>query len=755
MGDERQGAAERDPLLLEEATKKPPTATGESGQVSYASTSRRRSTSIICVGLGGLVVLAVGLIVGVYLAPVIRSPPDAYVAWENALRGEDESISAKLLQNIKTENIESHLRYLTSRPHVAGTYTDKENAEYVKEELLKAGVDSVEIHPYDILLSYPDLDNPNKVQILDENDTVIFTTHLYETPLTPDENVTGVIPPFNSYAPNGTVEGEVVFANFGEIEDFLRLERELNVSVRDKIVLVKYGKIFRGDKVKFAEQFGARGVVMYSDPATVAPNGIDNVYPNSWWLPGTAVERGTLWALYGDPITPAYPSIDGAYREPEENIDLPKIPAQPIGYQDAAEILRNMEGREAPKEWWGALNITYRLGPALQNNRKLKLEVTNINQRNYTYTTVGYIRGSLEPDRYVILGNHRDAWILGALDPSSGTASMLEIARAMVEVIETTGWRPRRSIVFCSWGGEEHGVIGSPEWVEEHVKILTDNAVVYINVDITVEGNFVFRSKATPNLNDVLYKVTKKIKDASDPKRSIYDVWLERAPSEDGKTPMVSNIGSGSDYVSFMSRVGISSMDFRYIFDGNFVDPDFTYQATVAKVWAEMARVFADALVLPFDCTGYGLKMADNIRKIEDRYGALISERGLSFEYINKSLEEFIDASIDFHSYIERMKRDDPFVIRKVNDHLMYLDRTFLDPAGLPDRPLYKHVVFAPSSKDVYSGDAFPGLLDALFDIENTDDPDEQWRRVEKHMSVVAYFIHGSAIKLKSAIAEK
>ncbi|XP_077996989.1 N-acetylated-alpha-linked acidic dipeptidase 2-like [Glandiceps talaboti] len=740
----------------------------------------------IACGVFGLLMLGLGLLIGFLAAPSSSKSdstetPESYKSWSDALKGEDEGITEKLLEILQKSKIEEHLRYLTSKPHLAGTTADRDNAYYVKNEFTKYGLDHIEVIPYDVLLSYPDLNNTNHAYLLSSNGDVEFTSKAYEKPLTDIENRTDIVPPFNAYAANGTVKGQLVYVNYARIEDFQFLERNLSVDVTGKIVIARYGKIFRGDKAHHAEIFGAAGLILYSDPKDYATEDTTEVYPKEWWLPGTGVQRGTLWLSNGDPLTPAYPSLDSAFREDEESITgLPHIPVHPIGYDDAMQLLKQMDGVKAPNSWQGNLDITYNIGPDMKDNRTVKLEVNNKNQRNYTYTTVGYIKGSLEPDRYVIIGNHRDAWVFGSVDPSSGTACMLELARAFQELITKHNWRPRRTIVFCSWGAEEYGLIGSTEWVEENMKTLSKKAVVYLNVDISVQGNHAFRAKSSPSLYQVIYDVTKKIKDPNDMTKTVYQNWLEKVPKEGEAVPYIGNLGSGSDYAPFMNTLGVSSMDLRYDYDQalgissyplyhsmyetfhlmeNTLDPDFTYHLVVSQVWGEMARTFADSLFLPFNCEDYGKKMKQSMDGIKDSYEDEMNERNIKFDDFYNALDEFESAANDFHAYIESVESnvDDPFEVRGINDKLMYLERSFVDPIGLPDRLLDRHVVFAPSSKDTYVGDAFPGLVDALFDIDQLEEPaaTKQWKVVEKHLSVLTYFVHGAAKTLKEVFDEK
>ncbi|XP_069193533.1 N-acetylated-alpha-linked acidic dipeptidase 2-like [Procambarus clarkii] len=297
-----------------------------------------------------------------------------------------------------------------------------------------------------------------------------------------------------------------------------------------------------GVQVRTAEERGALGVVMYRFPADYAPAGPDFVYPHSSYMPPSASPFGTVKLGDGDPLTPFYPAIESAFRIPEEEASLPKIPAQSISYDDAWQILSRMGGAVAPASWQGNLNNTYHTGPGLAHpGWKVNVDVNNNNTQTITYNVVGVITGHEEPDRYVILGNHLDAWLFGGLDPNSGTAAMLELSRVFVHLRNETGWRPRRSLVFCGWGAEEYMAVGSKEWTQQFAKQLSDRAVAYLNVDMALEGNYTLRTMSSPLLTDAVFESAKKVNvyAVHSPPSSVYavlDVFLERPL----RTPRVS-----------------------------------------------------------------------------------------------------------------------------------------------------------------------------------------------------------------------
>ena len=381
--------------------------------------------------------------------------------------------------------------------------------------------------------------------------------------------------------------------------DFQRLTNEYNISCKGMIV--KYVNIFRAGKVTFAAQFGCAGVIIYSDPADYN-KGPEAPFPESWWLPSTGVQRGAMFALNGDPVTPGYPSIESAYRWPLDKVDgLPQIPVHPICYGDAQVILRNMVGPTAPQDWQGGLNITYKIGGAMRLQRQVHLKVTTSNQQANTSNVFGYIKGSIEPDRYVLMGNHRDAWEFGGIDPNSGTAVMMEVSRAF-SVLLHKGWHPRRTVIFCSLGSEEPGLIGSTEWVENYIKNLGSRAVIYINLDFAVTGNCTFVPSGVPLTYNALYEVAKEIASPNNPEQTMYDEWQQINANPIASQPLISDLGAGSDHAAFIYMAGVSSVSLSYSYDpklglssspcyhsayetfyyfDNFIDKEYKYSHTM------------------------------------------------------------------------------------------------------------------------------------------------------------------------------
>ena len=340
------------------------------------------------------------------------------------------------------------------------------------------GFTDVQLDTYSFLLSYPNHTNPNKIYLKDENDLIKFTSKHKEDVLRPDDDHPDFIHGIVAYAPAGDVTGELVYVNYGRVEDIHKL-KELGIDLKGKIAISRYGKIYRGNRLKNCQDAGAVGVIMFSDPDDVAPYGTDpeDVYPNTIFLPPSGIQRGTAFPLGGgEPLSPGWPSVLDSYRNPINETEFPKIPSQPIGYGDAEQLLSIMGGQDVPEEWRGGIpGLDYKLGPGFDESHqgwKTNLVVNNYLRDTESDNIIGVIEGAVEPDRYVIIGNHRDAWGYGAVDPSSGTAVIMEIARVLGEKMKT-GWRPRRTIIIASWTSEEAGLFGSREWVHDKIHKLT------------------------------------------------------------------------------------------------------------------------------------------------------------------------------------------------------------------------------------------------------------------------------------------
>ncbi|KAK4318413.1 hypothetical protein Pmani_010582 [Petrolisthes manimaculis] len=688
---------------------------------------------------------------------------------KRSLISEVTDIENYIIHSVNPLNIRHILRELTKQPGLGGTAEEMERAEWIAEIWRQQGMDEVHLTPYTVLLSYPSSTQPNLVRLLNE-DKVMWVSAVKQKPLyAPEEALPSLPYTFNGYAAPGNVSGDVVYANYGRYEDFTLLA-EKGINLTSRIVLARYGKIFRGNIAKMAEDRGAVGVVFFSDPADFAPNGSVFVYPHSSFMPPSAAPFGTTKLGSGDPLTPFYPAVESAYRIPEEEASLLKIPVQPISYEDAWHILSIMGGEEAPSSWQGGLNITYRLGPGLVHaGWTTHLDVNNANTMSTTHNVIGVFKGREEPDRYVILGNHYDGWLLGAVDPLSGTAAMLELSRVFISFHNETGWRPRRSLVFIGWGAEEYGFLGSLEWTEQFGKQLSDRAVTYLNVDMAIEGNYTLRTKSTPLLIDAIYESAKKIPnpdvdEVAAGRLSVYDTWAARRPDPlEPDIPLMQLIASGSDYQGFQHSLGIPCMDTRYTHDNvvlgdpmyhtlyetfalvdEIYDQGFHFHTAVTALWGHLALVFSDSQLLPFSLVTYAEFIMKAVAGIEDDYGELIASQNISLKYFTDAVQKFNESASSFTKKLNTVDLKNPLAVRHINDQMMMVERAFIDPQGIPGRPHDNHVVTAPSKYDGYSGMPFPGLVDTLIAIKeaSAESHKELWRIFSHHLAAVTHFVN-------------
>ncbi|XP_075049255.1 putative N-acetylated-alpha-linked acidic dipeptidase [Mixophyes fleayi] len=723
---------------------------------------RMKILGIIAIGVAFLVI---GILIGHF-----GITPDQPAWLQRMSKDGDPKYSQQLFQKIQAEEIRKNLQFFSSKPHIAGSTQEEEVLVNYIHKTWQTSLHGAKIYNYTVLLSYPNASDSNYVSILSVDGIESDLSEKVEKILSPDQNDSTVVNPFNAYSPSGVIVGDPVYVNYATVEDFHYLTRNLSMNLNGTVAIARYGKIFRGDKVKLGEMFGCAGMILYSDPADYVSGDLDRVFPVDWGLPGTGAQRGTLLQTIGDPLTPFYPSTSSAFFLNEQDIELPKIPVTPIGYNDAAKYLSKMSGMEAPGQWKGKLNITYRVGPGFASpfeKSKIKLYVKTYNIQKTIKNVFGFIEGQYEPDRYVVLGNHRDAWVFGAIDPSSGTATMMELSRAMSQLLKE-GWRPRRSILFCSWGAEEYGLIGSTEGVEEMGKVLGSRTVAYLNVDLSLEGNSTLRALATPILHKLLFAAAKKVENPNPDevragRRSVYDTWVKNLPSRhDPNIPRVGNLGSGSDYAPFLQVLGVSAADVRYTYDQKYslasypmyhsvyetmhlvshlMDQGFKYHQAVARLWGEMALRLADDVLLNFDCVQYAETLRRIVKDLQSTYGPKLQEHNMSLDPIKEAVEGFHQAAKALQERAEKVNRENPLEVRKINDQLMQIERSFIDPLGVGGNLLYRHVIYAPNQHNHYVASSFPGLAAAMFDIENDPNQERRWQQVKKEISIVAYTV--------------
>ena len=636
-----------------------------------------------------------------------------------------QPIERKFLSLPSADRIRDAHLYLADQPHMAGTPRDRELAEWTRDEFTRYGLDDVEITTHEVLLPWPE---DVSVELTAPR---AWRAAMREQPIEGDR-YSQIAParaglPYHAYSASGEVTAPVVYAGSGNPADYDRL-RAAGIDVRGKIALVRYSVpySYRGFKALTAQRQGAAGLLIYSDPADDG-FGKGKVYPEGPWGPPSHIQRGGIvfdFMVPGDPLTPGWASVAGARRiERKDAVSLPRIISAPLSYVDAQVILEAMGGPEAPVDWRGALPITYRMGGAATVRLRVRLD----DQVRPIWTVTGRIRGREEPEREVILGNHRDAWIFGGVDPSSGSAALMELARALGQ-LKAGGWRPRRSVVFASWDAEEFTLTSSTEWGEQHADALRERAVAYLNVDSASSGPN-FAAAAVPALNQVLAEAAQTVRDPA-LGISIAAAKRDRRGRERGALPtgssdeLVDNrLGSGSDYTVFLNHLGIPIADLSFdgpygvyhsIYDNhNWVsrigDPGFRYHVALVQLWGVAALRLAEADVVPLDYLPYASAIADYINEVERRWKG----PGRSFADIRSAVAELEAAARSLNAARDAaLKANDLQAIAAINRGLMQAERAFLDPAGIPDRPWYRHQVYAP--KHTYAPELLPGVAEAI-----------------------------------------
>jgi N-acetylated-alpha-linked acidic dipeptidase len=623
-----------------------------------------------------------------------------------------------------------HLKTLTAEPHMAATPEDHKTAEYVAEKFRAAGLET-EIVPYRVLMNQPKV---VKVEAYDANGKLLMSGPTREhVEGDPGQDDPRVVMPFNGSSGSGDVTGDVVYANYGRLEDFDQLAAQ-HVDLHGKIVLVRYGSNFRGVKVYIAQLRGAAGVLIYSDPEDDGYYKGDP-YPLGPWRPETGVQRGSVQFLFqypGDPETPGVASTldlpDSARASQEGN--QPHIISIPISYHDASPILQALKGPGAPQGWQGALPFRYHLGQVGGGPGGVKVHLVSQQdyQRRVIWDVIGKVKGSQYSDDWVVVGNHRDAWVYGAVDPNSGTAAMLESVHGVGALLKQ-GWRPKRTIVFCSWDAEEEGLIGSTEWVEQHAKTL-ERAVAYFNVDVAVAGPN-FSASAVPSLKQFVRELTHSV--PSPMGATVYDQWknehhegnehrASNAPKED-EDVHVGDLGSGSDFTPFLQHVGVPSTDigstgpygvYHSTFDDyawyiQNADPSFVYLQEMARVLGLEALRMADSDVLPYDYVSYA-RAIDSYIVAARRRAADEGMTSLDFATAEIAAGRFVAAGQRVHDLQTAGIGD----AGKLNQALREAETALVSEAGLPNRPWYKHTIYAPGQFTGYAAVVIPGVNEAI-----------------------------------------
>ncbi|XP_015898877.3 probable glutamate carboxypeptidase AMP1 isoform X1 [Ziziphus jujuba] len=644
-------------------------------------------------------------ILGFYALHYPQSAPSSS-ALRNALRFRQTFLSAAT-----NRTIASYLRALTLHPHLAGTKPSLETTSYVETHFRDYGLETHRVE-YKTLLSYP----------AHASLSAHFSNGSYvELPLMelglPDHQASqGLVQPYHAYSPSGSAHAKAVFVNYGRDEDYLALAA-LGVNVSGCVVIARKGGLSRGAVVEKAEANGALAVLLYAEGERFRKG----------------FERGTVMKGLGDPLSPGWAGVDGAESLELEDSEVlkrfPKIPSMPLSFEAAEIILGSLAGAPVPNEWRDTAPLLQsKVGGVGPGPTTVNFTYQGENKMATIHNVFGLIRGLEEPDRYVLLGNHRDAWTYGAVDPNSGTAALLDIARRF-SLMMRSGWNPRRTIILCSWDAEEFGMIGSTEWVEQNLVNLGSKAVAYLNVDCAVQGPGFFAG-ATPQLDSLLLEVTKKVKDPDSEAVTIYQQWT--ATNTDISIQRLG--GVDSDFAPFVQHAGVPSVDIYYgrdfpvyhtAFDSyewmtNYGDPLFQRHVAVAGVWGLLGLHLADDSILPFSYLSYADQLKEGYRNVWSN----LLDTPVTLNPLMTSIQEFVtaakEAEIEAKKLREQETTSDLVTLKKraLNDRLMLAERGFLDADGLQGRQWFKHLIYGPIDYESKL-QMFPGISDAISRARN------------------------------------
>lgn len=699
------------------------------------------------------------------------------------------------------QNQRDYMQRLSARPHHVGSPYDKDNAEWMLAKFKEWGLEA-NIETFDVLFPTP------KVRVVELIEPTRFTAKLQEPALAIDptsNQQAEQLPTYNAYSADGDVSAPLVYVNYGIPDDYEKLER-MGVSVKGAIVIARYGNSWRGIKPKVAAEHGAVGCLIYSDPADDGYVQGD-VFPNGAWRPRDGVQRGSVMdmPLYpGDPLTPGVGATKDAKRLKLKDVKtITRIPVLPISYADAQPLLAALKGEVVPEGWRGSLPQTYHLGPG---PAKVHLKVQSNWDIKPLYDVIVKIPGSTNPDEWIVRGNHHDAWVNGAEDPISGTVALMEEARGFATLLKQ-GWKPKRTIIYCVWDGEEPALLGSTEWGEAHADELRRHAVAYINSD--GNGRGYLSMGGSHSLERFINGVAR---DIQDPEKKI-PVWKrdQLKAIADAKTPedrkearertdlRIDALGSGSDWTVFLDHLGIASLDLSYgdedgggiyhsIYDDfywytHFSDTDFSYGRALSQTAGTAVMRLADADLLPYDFTG----LADTIHRYLDELQKLLQTKQDEAVERNKELAEGVFTAIAdpkktsvpppvevvpphlnfaplqnasdalthsaerYQKALEKISSNGeltvgPAELQALNEKLMQSERQLVSPEGLPGRPWFQHLIYAPGAYTGYGVKTIPGVREAI--------EQKKWKEADEQIARAANALQDEAALINSAAQE-
>ena len=723
-----------------------------------------------------------------------NATPRRFLGYTEQSTSAERDLEKKFQDTIVAANIRENMRRLSARPHNVGSPYDKDNAEWILAQFKAAGFDA-HIETFDVLFPTP------RERIVELIAPTKFKAKLQEPALAADptsNQASEQLPTYNAYSADGDVTAPLVYANYGNREDYEELDR-MGISVKGAIVITRYGSGWRGIKPKVAAEHGAIGCLIYSDPRGDGFFHGDD-YPAGGWRPRDGVQRGSVMDTDypGDPLTPEVGAVPGAKRlDIKEARTITKIPVLPISYGDAQPLLEALQGQVAPEAWRGGLPLTYHVGPG---PARVHLKVTSNWDIKPLFDVIAMLPGS-NPDQWILRGNHHDAWVNGAEDPISGMAAELEEARVLGE-LHKQGWTPKRTLIYCAWDGEEPGLLGSVEWVETHVADLRQHAVTYVNSDSSARG-FLFVG-GTQDLQPLVGSVAH---DIIDPEKNIsvferarlHAITHAKDNEERGKIRKrsdleVHELGDGSDYTAFQDFAGISSLNLGFggedegtqyhsIYDDfywytHFADQDFVYERALAQTAGSVVLRIAGSDLLPFDYS----PQADAIAKYESELEKLlkdkqeeITERNqeiqegaftatadphkayvpppvetvplfMNFAPMKNSIEVLKKAAERYSKALEKFRAAESISnssLATVNADLLNVSRLFLNEKGLPERPWFKNQIYAPGAYTGYGAKPVAAVREYM--------DQKKWKEADAQVPMVAHVIENIAAGINKA----
>jgi N-acetylated-alpha-linked acidic dipeptidase len=696
--------------------------------------------------------------------------------------------------DLSPAELRSWMEQLSSGPNHVGSLHDKANAEFILKKFREWGWDA-SIEQFSVLYPTP------REELLELTAPTHFVAKLSEPPVEGDatSGQQGELPPYNVYGADGDVSAELVYVNQGMPDDYKELERQ-GVSVKGRIVLTRYGGGWRGLKPKLAYEHGAVGCLIYSDPRDDG-YGAGDVYPRGGYRPRDGVQRGSVQdlTLYsGDPLTPGVGATSGAKRLALQDAKtVLKIPVLPISYADAEPLLAALGGRVAPAAWRGGLPLTYHLGPGPAT---VHLKVLSEWTQKPIYDVIAKIRGSEEPDHWIIRGNHHDAWVFGAADPFSGHVALMAEAKAIGKLVRD-GWRPRRTLVYASWDGEEPGLLGSTEWAEAHAAELKNKAALYINSDMNSRGTL--DAEGSHGLQRFVSQAARDVKDPETGSKVLARALAAKRvagveagrPADAADDLQLGALGSGSDFTPFLQHLGVSSLNLEFHGEADygvyhsaydsfdhfrrFVDPTFEYGVALAQVVGRIVLRAAQAELLPAQeidfansVAGYDdelhklvdamrLKTRELTKMLDDGSYRLAADPTsprappprpaevpyLNFAELDNAVERLQSSAKAFDLEYARVAAADDAQSTaqhaRLNAAVANLEQTLIDPHGLPGREWYQHMIYAPGLHTGYGVKTLPGIREAI--------EERRWDEANQYFAVVARALNAYSARLDRA----